>query len=479
MSLPSLANLVENAEKPVETQQAPQVVPSTVPQGQVPGDLVSRAAAPALFVKGTKDVTNKLLSALKRRRERNEEGGGSEYTRSSDRVLSAVKYKIFTGLKPLDEAVGGFPFSKIVELYGLDNSGKTALTMLICGAAKFGNIYEVLENGSCQKVTEPYDVTVLYIDNENSLEEGDRIVVYGQEVDCITGECDTTDKIFKDIETCCDEIEKIQKETKKLQFLVVAVDTIAGTSTRQEISADWAKQDYSRQPAMLRKGFRNIARRLKEQNVCLVCTNQVGDSFAPKSKMAGRSLLPQESDFSPSGGKALKYWAHVRIFIFKLPNPYKLAKGMFADGFVVHFFTTKNRIKMPLRSGRLVLLFKNALGTNNDGSLSSGGYSPGYSILEHLAYMKMITYASGSYNFNFAKYGIQAATGKTLQDEDQDEGTIKLESRLEWLGFYQKYQSQIDRLFDVCVEKMFAQNGAALEAEADEIDLEDLDSIDE
>ena len=130
---------------------------------------------------------------------------------------------------------------------------------------------------------------------------------------------------------------------------------------------------------------------------------------------------------------------------------------------------------MPLRSGRLVLLFKNALGRS-----TAGGYSPLYSMLEHLAYMKFVSIgASGGYNFNFSKYGINAGNSAVdLQKADEDsEQLITLESRLDWPDFYQKYKAQIDELFDKSVEKMFSQNGVSNDVEADEFEIEDIDEI--
>jgi RecA/RadA recombinase len=482
-------------------------------------------------VRGKKDTTARVLGALNRRRGKEGEGkAASNYTRSTQSVLSAVKYVLKLGIEPIDSATGCFPFGKVVEIYGLDQCGKTALAMLGCGSATQGNIFEVLDDGSLKPIDVPFEVTVLYLDNENSLEEGDRLIVYDREVDCIAGECDTIDQIFKDIETACDELSKVQAqdelqkkkdeaEAKKnksfvvqpvpLQFLVVVVDTVAGTATRDELKQSWDKQDYSRQPKQLREGFRNTIRNLKRQNVCAIFTNQVGDSFKPKMRgpINNRSSLPQESDFVAFGGKALRYYAHLRIFLCRTEYPYKISGGKFPDGYVIHFFIAKNRRKMPQRQGRMVLMFRNAmcqdevewaktirpqrlsdmlerehLKGNKKFTIADaekffpehppGGYSPIWSLLEHLIYMGFIKYspATKSFTVNFQKYGISSAAVTTDSNQletldtglDSETGDIEIGPRASWPNFYKSHRQELDVLMQRCTEKMFAQCGIDL-----------------
>lgn len=500
-------------------------------------EAVATQSAPAaarpvkLRARGSKETMARVLTALKRSKARSDGSGSSDYSRSTEQVLAAVRYVVLTGIKPLDEGVGGFAFGKTIEIYGLDSCGKTALSVLVGAMARLGEIYEVLDDGTRRKVTEPHEVTFLYLDNENSLDEGDRLMVHNRPVDCIVGECDTVDNIFKDIETVCVQIGKIQQEdlakarqdssfVAPIQFIVVVVDTIAGTSTREELQQAWGKADYSRQPKLLREGFRNMIRRLKEFNVCLVCTNQVGDSFAPKARAAARrpSVVHQEADFSAYGGKALRYYAHLRIFLQRLPTPYKLGTGMFPDGFIVHWYTSKNRYRMPFRSGRIVMLFKNALCysdadwqtaraqairellayeevrgramTVDEASAiipidKPGGFSPVYSLLEHLVYLRLITWSKSGYRVNFAKHGISTdrLIGATAAEEDlndtlDDDGrAVNIGGRLAWPAFYSYNRDAVDALFKLGVEKMFSQNITAEGSEDSEETDSDSDEI--
>lgn len=460
---------MENSEATVAEAPAGVPQPDRLPAGSV------------LKVKGPKDITAKLLAKLKRTRSKGEEGGaGSDYSRSIDRVLAQIKYTLFVGIPSFDEATGGFPVGRVSEIYGLDGCCKTALAMLSAGAAKVTHqgagpvvrqgVYERLDDGTYRPVQDA-DVTVLYIDNEQSLDDGERLKVNGKEIDAVIGECDTIDVMFKDIDTAISSLEEVEREieketkVKRPQILVVVVDTIAGTSTREEINAEWAKVDYQRQPKQLRDGFRNMIRRIHARNVCMICVNQVSDSFKPAmpGQRKVRTILPQEADFSTFGGKALRYYANLRVFMCRVPSPYKVHRGvMFAEGLQIHFFVSKNRHKPPLRSGRLALLF-------------DGGFNAEFSMLEHLAFLKLVKYGSkGVLTIDFAAHGIAVKPAVTsLEAQDLDgEAKFELESRADWPEFFKKYEPAVWQLWALGVKIMFDSNAVAQDAEADEFDLD-------
>lgn len=443
-----------------------------------------------------KSAAKRVLSVLKKRAPRSEAKGTAEYSLSSERLLAPVKYVIKTGLKPFDDATGGVPFAKVTEIYGPEGCGKTALTLLICGNAQAGEIYELLPDGGERKV-ERFVVVVIFVDNENSLDDTEgRLVVYGRNVEFVNAECDTIDIIFKTAEDAIEQVEAIQaSENEKAKktpgyvpavvLTVMAVDTIAATTTAEAIGQEWGKRDYSRLPGALREGFRTIIRKLKRANVAIICTNQVGDSFAPKLPgTANRSTTPRESDFNSYGGKGLKYYARLRIWIC-LVGPYKLAKGKFADGLQFEFLTRKCMLRPPLRTSRLVLLFKNALSQTPDEFdhfrqqlldegmpeedlpiEPAGGYSPLFSVLEHLNKMGMLIYDAGKYRFNFAKYLVYDAS-QPGQVEEAD-----LLTRAEWPTFYATHKVQVDLMYAASVKFMFTQNGSVpADVEALDADL--------
>jgi recombination protein RecA len=468
MTPPSLASLITGQAEPDEGLSKTPLTDVMASAGiEKPSPTEDKVK---LRKKREKDATDKVLSALMRSRPREATGGQADWSRSTERVLSSVKYYLKSNIPSLDVATGYFPFGRVSEIYGLDGAGKTGLAMHLCGMAKENEIYEKKDDGTYVKLDpETYDVTAMFIDNENSLEEGQRMQVcikgVNKEVDCIIGETDTIDLLFKNIDKAIDTLEQVEKETKRMQLLVVIGDTIASTSTEAEIKQAWGSQDYARQPAQLRQGFRAMIRRIKSRNVCAIFTNQVSDSFKPKAKSFRQMLLPQDSDFSSFGGKALRYYSSLRVFVVKYPSPYKIYGGQFPDGLMINLFVSKNRQIMPLRSGVMVLLFDR-------------GYSEEFSILQHLLYTKMITQgATGNIVINFQKYGINDGMTASLEEADaEEEKGYKhiLQKKLDWLEFYKAKKPLVDQLWAKCIEKMFNQNGANLDAEAvDAIAIED------
>ena len=448
-------------------------------------------------VKRRKSSMDIVMSKLKRTAPKNSD---FDISRSTTEVWSRVKYVIKTGLSPVDTLTGGIPFGRITEIYGLEGCLKTALLLRICGMANRKQIYNVNSFEGAGDYTliphEEAEVTVLYIDNETSLDDNNRLIVEGQKVDVLITDADTIDGIFKQIDTTIDALEEIEKvseaeHAKSLdvhkksvqankkdkskpiipviplvrQFLVVVVDTIAATSTVQEMAAAWGAQDFPRGPKEIRAGFKKLVRRINHRNVALICANQVGDSFAPKARNGPKYKLPQESDFSSPGGKALKFYASLRVFMVMASETYKVHKASkFPDGRMVHLFTKKNRQIKPLRTARIVLL--NSKGLDNT-----------YSILEHILHLGVGAWGDTGITFDFEKYNINV--NRSLQDADADEGgKVKLEHKEQWPEMYAKYKDAFDQLYEKTRQLMFESDSAdfvGLEGDPDEDGLADIE----
>jgi len=439
-----------------------------------------------------KETIEIVMSRLKRTSSKSYE---SEISRSTKTVFTRVKYVIKTGIEPVDTLTGGIPVGRTTEIYGLEGCLKTALMVQICGCAQQGEIYEVTQTPqgmTYKKIEDPIEVTVLYIDNETSLEDNQRLIVRGKKVDMIQSDADTIDMIYKQVEEtvdCLEEVEaqseaehkKSQEEYKKSvaankkdksvpikpvkplvkQFLVVVVDTIAATATIQEMTAVWGKQDFPRAAQAIKAGFKKLVRRMNDRNVAFIVGNQVGTSFAQKSRNAGKFLLPQEADFETSGGRVVKYFASMRIFMVNANPNYKVFQSSkFPDGQVTQLYTTKNRLVKPRRTARMALLYRT-------------GLSNEYSILEHLAHFKLCTWKdTGAISFNFKKYGISLPP--SIEDDDASDGEVEIPHKQHWPKIYAKYKPAFDELYEKSRKIMFETDSLDYEGLAED---EDEDGI--
>lgn len=430
------------------------------------------------------DLNSRILSKLRASRPRTETAGTFEVTRTSKEVLSKVSYVLTTGIEPFDDLVGGFPIGRITEVFGLESCGKTQLMIRMAVRGQTLKISQVVRHQDGSVTFEPLPkgkkvyVHVLYIDNECSIDDDEQIVVDGVEMDVHLARCDTVDQLFKMVDITVNEVEAAQKEDKDtLYFVVVITDTIASTSSKEEMESDWGTVDYSRMPKQLREGFRVLNRKINRCNVAWICTNQVSDSFkaAAGGKRKNKSSTPDPDDFIAPGGKALKFFATHRVFMWGTQSNYKLyPTSKFAAGLLIGFKSVKNRVKKPKREGRMVILF-------GDENKRGGGFSSLHSKLETMIYLgvakisengKEISFLFNKHRVATTTYGV--AETKTTLDEDDEKEVVKrgnknpfIESRGEWPEYYEQHKADLDALYQLAIKRAFAQEAPPEDGDED------------
>ncbi len=424
--------------------------------------------------------------------------GSVEVSRTSKNVLSKIRYVLKTGIQSFDRASGCIPFGRVTEIYGLESCGKTGLVMRCAIRAQSREIYEKIKDPDnpaktiLQQIPDDSDVTVVYVDNEQSIDEDGKTIIDGVPLNAVLLRCDTVDQLFKSVDFCIDNIAAHERESGRQQFVVVIVDTIAGTASKEEMSQEWGKDDYSRQPKQLRQAFRRMTRKINRQNVAMICTNQVSDRYqAALSRGKGKSNLPQDSDFDTFGGRALKYYSTLRIFMFRVSTWSLMRGSKFPDGMLVGFCTSKNRQVKPLRSGRMVLVFSNELETETDEEINylevekhggiikradgsremQGGFNDVFSMLEHLIFLGFASISDkGSISFRFDAWQIPTTTfglsAPHLEEDAQVEerpGHNKrnpsIEAKVDWPEFFLEHEADFRVMWERAVEYMFENEG--------------------
>lgn len=439
--------------------------------------------------KGEGANTLQLIASRLRAVSAEKEGNGIiEAVCSSDTILSEVKYVLRLNNSPWDDLTGALPIGRVIEIFGLESSGKTALMLTTAFKATQGEIYRRIrigDKGSEYRYERldpsTYEVSVLYIDNEHSLDDSGVIEVEGQKAEIVVSRCETVEGIFKSIDETVALLKKVEDKSEKMQFLIVIVDTIAGTSTKEELGQAWDKDDYSRKPKQLQEGFRNLIQSINRHNAIVICTNQVGDQIGYVAPKGIRRNKPDWRAFNPPGGKALKFWSTLRVFMWQCTNNYKLLKDeKFQAGLLIGFETVKNRIMPPFREGRLVLLF------DRNGK---GGIRADFSLLESLIFFKLAEEDDErNIIFKLKNNGIHPTTfpdllkalGEDSQAEAETEGSSKkgekkprykdprITSRAAWPKFYLEHRADLDALWAKAVEMCRTIGGIDGEPEASE-----------
>lgn len=440
-----------------------------------------------------KDLTEIFVSSINRSRPKKTGSGTFDFVMSDDDLLGDVKYVLMVGNDCFDTFVGGFPFGRISEVYGLENCGKTALMVRTMCRFQAKHIYEVVGRKGfiyTLKRVNPKRIRLIkaYVDNEGSIEKGFKITIRdvtynekGEEaVERISmentgvGSCDTVEQVFmaadrflEIIETAEKEAEEEEEDDEKRQviFGLFIVDTVAGTSSKDEIEREWGERDFPRAAGKISEGFRRLRGEISRRNVAMICTNQVRTKFqqAPPGGHRARFNTPQSDDYSTYGGKALSFYATHRIFMFQMPIKYTLVKGtQFPAGYLIGFRTTKNRLRKPGREGRMVLLFDE----------EQGGLHNVLSLLETMIFLKAVEVSDGGFmTFKFLKFGIETTTfseNVKMPVKDAPEPATRsrkrakepsIDGKYQWISFYRAHRSDIEKLWAAAVDKANATEG--------------------
>ena len=231
-----------------------------------------------------------------------------------DEEETASEIKVIpTGLDLLDEIIGGgIPTPSIVEIFGSESTGKTALAINLAGRYQANN-----KKG------------VLFIDAEKT---------FNTKFANLLGL--DTDKNFKYIKNS--ELEKIfeflkalAKDNNEIGFVII--DSLASLIPQEELATDFTKET---QMALKAKKLARVLRNLVALNkdMIIVIINHIIDN--PNSMYAGKTT---------PGGRALKFYSSLRLQT-KLSAKSK-------DGLHINVYVAKNKTAQPFKETTLKLDF--------------------------------------------------------------------------------------------------------------------------
>jgi recombination protein RecA len=249
---------------------------------------------------------------------------------------------VSTGCAMLDVAIsnrpyGGLPVGRIVELTGLEQSGKSLVSAhLLAETQKLGGV-------------------AVLIDTETAVSR-EFLEAIGVDVSkLLYVSADSVEQIFDMTETI---IEKV-RETSKDKLVTIVTDSVAAASTKAELASDYGKDGYATDKAIIiSKAMRKITNMIGRQKILLVYTNQL------RQKM---NAMPFGDPWTTSGGKALAFHASVRLRL-KGTGQIKMKVGGQDKivGMKVRAQVIKNRMGPPLRSTDFEIYFDR--GIDNFGS---------------------------------------------------------------------------------------------------------------
>lgn len=273
-----------------------------------------------------------------------------------------------TGSIGLDLAlgIGGVPRGRIVEIYGDEASGKTTLALHVAACAqKAGGM-------------------VAFIDAEHALNLNYAKRIGVNVDDLLVSQPDTGEQAL--------DIAEILIRSGAIDLVII--DSVAALVPKAELEGDMGEQHVGLQARLMSQAMRKLTGTISKSKTCVIFINQTRTNIGV---MFGN---PETT----TGGKALKFYASVRLNIKKITT---IKDGNQEIGARVRVKVVKNKLAPPFKETEFDIIF-------GEGISSSG------EILDMATNLEIIEKSGAWYSYKDTRLGQGRENVRRFLDENPD-----------------------------------------------------------